>query len=101
MNLSGNWVWTNENLKTFLIVFQTTLKKKNCQFKHHKEKVLTFATKKVDVAMIGADAYRTVCKLKRAQVFAISIKDLKYQAEKKARPKPIQKVLYQKNIKIF
>ncbi len=42
--------------------------------------------KKVDIAMIGADAYRTACRLKRAQVFAVSMRDLEYQAEKEARP---------------
>ena len=36
--------------------------------------------------MIGADAYRATCKLKGIHVFAISIRDLKYQAVKKARP---------------
>ena len=36
--------------------------------------------------MIGADAYRTACKLKGAQVFAVSIRDLEYQAEKEAKP---------------
>ncbi len=44
------------------------------------------STKKVDVAMIGADAYCTACRLKGVQVFAISMRDLEYQAEKEARP---------------
>ncbi len=44
------------------------------------------STKKVDVAMIDADAYRTACRLKKAQIFAVSMKDLEYQAEKEARP---------------
>ncbi len=44
------------------------------------------STKKVDVAMIGADTYRTACKLKEAQVFAVSMRDLEYQAENEARP---------------
>lgn len=34
--------------------------------------------------MISANAYHKTCKLKKAQVFTIFIKDLKYQAEKKA-----------------
>ena len=51
-----------------------------------KAKVSTFATTKVDVAMIGADTYCAACNLKGAQDFTFSIKDLKYQAEKKARP---------------
>ena len=43
-------------------------------------------TKEVDVAMIGADAYCAACRLKRAQVFAVSMRDLEYQAEKEAKP---------------
>lgn len=43
-----------------------------------KIKVLTFATKEVDIAIIGTDAYCITCKLKKAQVFAISIKYLEY-----------------------
>ena len=36
--------------------------------------------------MIGTNVYRTACKLKGAQVFIFSMRDLEYQAEKKARP---------------
>ena len=48
----------------------------------------TLGTKEVDIAimMIGADAYRAACKLKGAQVFAVSMRDLEYQAEKEAKP---------------
>ena len=42
-------------------------------------------TKDIDIAMIGADAYRTACRLKGAQVFAILMRDIHYQAEKEAR----------------
>lgn len=35
--------------------------------------------------MIDADAYYAACKLKRAQVFIISIRDLEFQAAKKVR----------------
>ena len=41
--------------------------------------------KDIHIAMIGADAYYVACRLKRAQVFAVSMKDIQYQAEKKAR----------------
>ena len=41
--------------------------------------------KDIDIAMIGADAYRTACRLKGAQVFALSMRDIQYQAEKEAR----------------
>ena len=46
----------------------------------------TLNTKKVDVAMIDADAFRAACELKGAQVFAVSMRDLEYQAKKGARP---------------
>ncbi len=46
----------------------------------------TLGTKEVDVVMIGANAYRAACRLKGAQVFAVSMRDLEYQAEKEARP---------------
>lgn len=36
------------------------------------------ATKEVNVTMIDMDTYYIACKLKRAQVFAISMKDLEY-----------------------
>ena len=39
-------------------------------------RVSTLGTNKVNVAMIGADAYRAAYKLKRAQVFTVSIRDL-------------------------
>ena len=52
------------------------------------------ATKKSDpkaediyIVMIGADAYRAACHLKRAQIFAVLIRDIQYQAEKKIRAK--------------
>ena len=46
----------------------------------------TFGKDIEDVAIIGADAYRLACQLKGAQVFAISMRDLEFQAEKEARP---------------
>ena len=57
-----------------------------------KEKLLisrlapTFRKNVENVAMISADAYCLAYQLKEAQVFAISIKNLKFLAEKKARP---------------
>ena len=42
-------------------------------------------TKDIDIAMIGVDTYCAACHLKRAQVFAISMRDIQYQAEKEAR----------------
>ena len=46
----------------------------------------TFRKNVEDVVMIDADAYCLACQLKRAQVFAISIRVLKFSAEKEARP---------------
>lgn len=48
-----------------------------------KVKLLTLAIRKIDISIIGANIYYTACKLKKAQVFTISIKDLEYQVEKK------------------
>ena len=41
--------------------------------------------KDIDIAIIGADAYCVACRLKRAQIFALSMKDIQYQVEKEAR----------------
>ena len=41
--------------------------------------------KDIDIAMIGVDIYYTACRLKEAQVFAILMRDIQYQAEKEAR----------------
>ncbi len=43
--------------------------------------------KDIDIAIIGADIYRGTCRLKRTQVFVISMRDIQYQAEKKAKAK--------------
>ena len=41
--------------------------------------------KDIDIAIIGADAYYAVCHLKETQIFVLSIRDIQYQAKKKAR----------------
>lgn len=48
-------------------------------------KISQYGTKKVYIVIIGADSYRIVCKLKKAQVFAISIRELGDKAKKEAR----------------
>ncbi len=48
-------------------------------------KTLEPKAKDINIAIIGADAYRAACRLKGAQVFAISMRDIQYQAETKAR----------------
>lgn len=47
--------------------------------------VFTLATKQINVAIIDVDAYHVTCKLKRAEIFAISIRNLEYQVKNKAR----------------
>ena len=44
----------------------------------------TFGKDVEDIAIIDADACHLACQLKGAQVFAISIRALEFQAEKKA-----------------
>ena len=39
----------------------------------------------IDIAMIGTDAYCTACCLKKVQVFALSMRDIQYQAKKEAK----------------
>ena len=39
----------------------------------------------IDIAMIGVDAYCQACRLKEAQVFAITMSDIQYQVEKEVR----------------
>ena len=72
--------------KTVIISISDHSKKKRLSTLTLEVKVSTSVTKEVNVAMIDTDIYCITCKLKRAQVFAIFIKNLKYQAEKKARP---------------
>lgn len=49
-----------------------------------KRKIFTIAIKKIDAAMIDADADCGPYKLKRSYVIAISIRDLEYLGENKA-----------------
>ena len=39
--------------------------------------------KKIDIVMIGKDIYYAAFRLKRVQVFALLMRDIQYQAEKK------------------
>ncbi len=41
--------------------------------------------KDINIAMIGTDVYCAACYLKRAQVFAVSIRNIQYQVEKETR----------------
>lgn len=51
--------------------------------------------------MISANVYCAASKLKRAQVFAVFIRNLKFKATKRLNQRLIQKVLNQKSIIIF
>ena len=50
-------------------------------------KTLEFKVFDIDIAMIGTNVYFTACRLKKAQVFAVLIGDIQYQAKKEARAK--------------
>lgn len=43
-----------------------------------ERKISTLAIKKINIAIIGVDAYCTACKLKKAHVFTVSMKNLEY-----------------------
>ena len=55
--------------------------------------------------MISINAFCTICKLKKIRFFAVSIRDLKYQVEKKAKletnPKNIIPEKYYNFLNIF
>ena len=50
-------------------------------------KVLKFKAKDIDIAIISIDTCCIACCLKRASRFAISMRDIQYQVEKKAKTK--------------
>ena len=58
-----------------MLVFIITIKKSS------------FKTQDINIVIISANIYYTTCYLKKAQVFAISIKDIQYQVKKKAEAK--------------
>lgn len=47
--------------------------------------------KNIDIAKINTDTYCAACCLKKTQVFTISIRDIEYQVDKKARALTNQK----------
>lgn len=87
--------------KTIVINILNNFDKEGLLILAIKKNASTFNTKKVDIAIISINAYYITCKLIKAQVFAIAMKDLEYQAKNRLDQKLIQKVLYQKNIMIF
>lgn len=54
-------------------------------------KISKSKVKDIDNAMIGGDAYCAIYCLKKGQVFAISMRDIQYQDDKKARAKTYSK----------
>lgn len=48
---------------------------------------VSFRKDVIDIAIIGSDAYCLACQLKKAQVFAVSMKNLELQANKNAKAK--------------
>ena len=45
------------------------------------------------IAIIDANAYYLACYLKKAQIFAISIRDLEFQSKKETRPETNPKTI--------
>ena len=74
------------NNKIVVISILDNSEKKSLLISTPEIMISILSTKEVDIAMISANAYSTACKLKKARVFAVSIKDLEYQREKGARP---------------
>ena len=66
------------NHKTVVISTLDNSRKEGLPILIPEIKISTLNTKKVDITMIGADTYWIACKLKRAQVFTVSMKDLEY-----------------------
>lgn len=87
---------TKLKYKIIIISILDNFEKESLSILIQKTKVLILDIKKIDIAIIGANAYRTNYKLKRAQIFAIFIKNLEYQAKKKARPKTNLKIVIPK-----
>lgn len=52
-----------------------------------KAKLLILAIRKINIIMIGTDVYYMTYKLKKSQVFIISIKNQEYQAKIEDRKK--------------
>ncbi len=53
--------------------------------------------KNINITMIGADTYGVNCRLKRAQIFAVFLKNFNFISKKKSKQKSTQEVLYLRN----
>lgn len=81
------------NLKTIIISILGNSGKKILPISTLKTKVSIPITKFVDIAMIGSNTYCIVCRLKKARVFAISMRNLRYQVEKEVIPETDPKTI--------
>ena len=75
---------SNQKPEIVAISFMDNLDKKNLLI---SSPMLILDKGVVDVAIIDTDTYYTVCILKNAQVFAVSMRELEFQEAKKAKPK--------------
>lgn len=66
------------NHKIIVISILNNSKKKGLPILIPETKISILNTKEVYVVIIDADTYRTTCKLKKARVFAISMRNLEY-----------------------
>lgn len=66
------------NHKMVVISILDNFEKKCLSISTLQIKVLILNTRKVDVAMIDTNTYLITCKLKKAWVFIVSMKNLKY-----------------------
>lgn len=82
---------SKQKLKIVVISSLDNLDKED--FKLISTLISIFGTNIFDIVIIDADTHYLACKLKRAQVFAVSIRDLESQVKRKARPETKPKIV--------
>lgn len=80
------------NIEIIILKKATISNLESCNKKELTVSILTTKTSKrkakdINIAIISGDTYRTAGSLIKTQVFAVSIRDIQYQGEKKARAK--------------
>lgn len=78
INIKQKLSINKSKLKTVVISIFNDFKKEEWLILILKIRLFTFIIKKIKVLIIDADTYCAACKLKIAQVFIISIKNLEY-----------------------
>ena len=73
------------NYKTVVISTLDNSRKEDLPISILETKISTFGNKKGNIIKIDADAYWIAWKLKKAQICAVSMRDLEYLAEIEAR----------------